>query len=523
MQDPSPAVPAPRALAALLLCALLAGCGGSGGGSSAAITPTAAAATTPSESGTAISGTTTASGTTATGSTSTANTITTTGTVADDGLIGWATAHSAGAPTGGFATIDAKPPVTCTATSMRLLRDCLHRSKKTDASNDDPRAGAPNWSTWEVHNGVTGGWKNYPVVIFIKGRIDANVNDSGTTLTQAAYETGTEALCAGKIRQPCQQAVTQAKLERGNISVVGLAGDDGTLPELYQGWLMVSGQSNVIVRNLRFVPATDFWPSFEACSSGISDPDYCAWNAEPDAMTIVGGSRVWVDHCEFTDGPELQGAQTDKSRYKYYDGLLDIKSGADYVTVSYSRFYNHHKAMLIGATDSNDGDYRITFHHNHIQWVNQRMPRVRNGQVHILNNVYAGPRHADYTQQYYFGYGIGLGYNSKVYSERNAFDIPNAAANNLLSASFDKWAQYFTDAGSWLNGAAVDLNAVAKSLIDAKNNGGSTPFIGPVTWSPTASYSYTADTSVDALRTKVAASAGIGKVSPVPSPYTVSP
>ncbi|CAN7634359.1 pectate lyase family protein [Variovorax sp. LjRoot178] len=530
MREHSSVVMAPRALWMLLLCALLAACGGSSGANTgAAITP-AAATTTPSNGTTTATGTTGSAGTGgsngssgATNTSGSTNTSMTTGAAADDGLIGWATAHSAGAPTGGFAAIDGKAPVTCTATSMRLLRDCLYRSKKTGASNDDPRVGAPNWSAWEVHNGVTGGWKDYPVVIFIKGRLDANVNDSGMTLAQAAYETGTEALCAGKTRQPCQQAVTQAKLERGNISVLGVPGDDGTTPEFYQGWLMVSGQSNVIVRNLRFVPATDFWPSFESCSSGITDQDYCAWNAEPDAMTIVGGNRVWVDHCEFTDGPELQGAQTDKSRYKYYDGLLDIKSGADYVTVSYSRFYNHHKAMLIGATDSNDGDYRITFHHNHIQWVNQRMPRVRNGQVHILNNVYAGPKQADYTQQYYFGYGIGLGYNSKVYSERNAFDIAGAAPSELLSANFDKWAQYFTDAGSWLNGATVDLNAVAKSLIDTKNNGGSTPFIGAVTWSPAASYAYTADTGVDALRAKVAASAGVGKVSPVPSPYTVSP
>jgi len=279
----------------------------------------------------------------------------------------------------------------------------------------------------------------------------------------------------------------------------------------------------VIVRNLRFVPATDFWPSFESCSSGITDKDYCAWNAEPDGMTLVGSTRVWVDHCEFTDGPELQGAQTDKARYKYYDGLLDIKSGSDYVTVSYTRFYNHHKAMLIGATDSNDGSYRITFHHNQIQWVNQRMPRVRNGQVHILNNVYAGPKQTDYTQQYYFGYGIGLGYNSQVYSEGNAFDISGAVASDLLSANFDKWSQYFTDVGSWLNGSAVDLNAVAKALITAQNNGGSTPFIGPVTWSPAASYSYTADTDVAALRSKVAASAGVGKVAAVPSPYTITP
>ena len=495
-----------------LLCALLASCGG-GAGSSPATDATTAAAPAPITSNT--NGTNGTSGTSGTSGTD--------ASAADDGLIGWATAQSAGAPSGGFAPLAGKAPVTCTATTMRLLRDCLYRSKKSGTGNDDSRSGAPNWSTWEVHNGVTGGWKDYPVVIFVKGRIDANVNDSGSTLAQAAYEAGTDPLCAGKTRQPCQQAVTQAKLERGNVSVVGIAADDGTLPEFYSGWLMVSGQSNVIVRNLRFVPATDFWPSFESCASGITDKDYCAWNAEPDGMTLVNSTRVWVDHCEFTDGAELQGAQTDKTRYKYYDGLLDIKSGSDYVTVSYTRFYNHHKAMLIGATDSNDGSYRVTFHHNRIQWVNQRMPRVRNGQVHILNNVYAGPKQSDDTQQYYFGYGIGLGYNSQVYSEGNAFDISGAAASDLLSANFDRWGQYFTDVGSWLNGSAVDLNATAKALINAQNNGGATPFIGPVTWSPAANYGYSADIDVAALRAKVAASAGVGKVTPVPSPYAVGP
>jgi pectate lyase len=510
--------------AALIWCIVLSSgvlvaCGG-GSGSGAGSGGTSSSGTSDGSSGT-TSGSTT-SGSTA-GNVSVPVSPAAAGAAADDGLIGWATAHAAGAPTGGFSAVGGKSPVTCTATSMRLLRDCLYRSKKSGASNDDTRSGAPDWSAWEVHNGVTGGWKDYPVVIFVKGRIDANVNDSGATLAKADYDAGTDPLCAGKTKQPCQQAVTQVKVERGNVSVVGIAAADGTLPEFYQGWLLVSGQSNVIVRNLRFVPATDFWPSFESCDSGITDRDYCAWNAEPDGMTLVGSTRVWVDHCEFTDGPDLQGAQTDKTRYKYYDGLLDIKSGSDYVTVSYSRFYNHHKAMLIGATDSNDGSYRVTFHHNQIQWVNQRMPRVRNGQVHVLNNVYAGPKQTDYTQQYYFGYGIGLGYNSQVYSEGNAFDISGAVASDLLSANFDKWGQYFTDAGSWLNGSAVDLNAVAKTLINAQNNGGSAPFIGPVTWSPAANYTYTADTDVAALRSKVAASAGIGKVASVPSPYTITP
>src|SRR5207247_64045 len=87
-------------------------------------------------------------------STSTSSTTTTATTnAADDGLIGWATAHTEGAPTGGFASVGGNAPVTCTATSMRVLRDCVYRAKKSTTSNDDTRVGAPNWSTWEVHNG----------------------------------------------------------------------------------------------------------------------------------------------------------------------------------------------------------------------------------------------------------------------------------------------------------------------------------------------------------------------------------
>ncbi|MFT4171856.1 MAG: hypothetical protein QM639_04810 [Rhodocyclaceae bacterium] len=397
---------------------------------------------------------------------------------------------------------------------MRTLRDCLYRSKKSDKNNTDTRTGAPSWGSWEVHNGVTGGWKNYPVVIYIKGNINANLNDSNVILDKTAYEAGTDPLCSGKTKQPCQQLVTQAKVERGNVSVIGIPGDDGSLPTLTNGWLLFNGQDNVIVRNIRFVPAQDFWPSFESCDTNVSDRDYCAWNAEPDGLTFVGGSRIWVDHCDFTDGPDLQGAQTDKTVYKYYDGLLDIKSGADYITLSYNKFYNHNKAMLIGATDSNDGSYRITFHHNYIKWVAQRMPRVRNGQVHVLNNFYEGPKKADYTQEYYFIYAMGIGFNSQIYSERNVFDIANAQATDLVNANFDKTGQYFTDVGSWLNGASVDLNTAAATVVNAKTPNS---FLGAVTWSP--SYAYAPDSTPEAVRTRVQNSAGAGKVTPIPASF----
>ena len=49
-----------------------------------------------------------------------------------------------------------------------------------------------------------------------------------------------------------------------------------------------------------------------------------------------------------------------------HDGLLDITSGLDLVTVSWSRFAGHDKAMLSGNSDSATGDrgkLRVTPHH----------------------------------------------------------------------------------------------------------------------------------------------------------------
>ncbi|HMJ54540.1 MAG TPA: hypothetical protein VK540_20805 [Polyangiaceae bacterium] len=97
----------------------------------------------------------------------------------DDGLIGWATRHANGAPTGGQKPIGEFSVMTCTAADMKTLRDCLYRAKKSDKTNTDTRPTPPDWSTWEVHAGVTGGWKKYPLIIYVKGVIDCAENDAG--------------------------------------------------------------------------------------------------------------------------------------------------------------------------------------------------------------------------------------------------------------------------------------------------------------------------------------------------------
>ena len=436
----------------------------------------------------------------------------------DDGLIGFATVHPDGPPTGGSKPVGIYPVMTCTASDMKTLRDCLYRAKKSDKANTDARPNAPDWSSWEVHAGVTSGWKKYPLVIYIKGVIDGSRNDDGKAMTQTDYQAG-DALCGTDTGAACQQAIIQAKVEHDNISVIGIPGDHSEVPTLNGGWLMFRGQMNIIVRNLRIVNATDFWTSFESCDSGTTDRDYCAWNAEPDGMTLDNSSRAWIDHCEFTDGPDFNGTNPDKTLYKMYDGLLDIKNGSDFITLSYNRFSNHNKAMLVGATDSPDGDYDITFHHNLISYVQQRMPRVRNGRVHVLNNHYVGKVKSDFTEEYYFSYAIGLGYNSQVYSERNAFDVAGADPNMVVSANFDAWAQYFTDVGSWISGQAVDLNQAAAQVINARNTStnGTTPFVGPVSWNPADRYPYLPDQSAAAVAERVSGSAGVGRVTPDPT------
>ncbi|MCS3797226.1 T9SS type A sorting domain-containing protein [Niastella sp. OAS944] len=110
-----------------------------------------------------------------------------------------------------------------------------------------------------------------------------------------------------------------------------------------------------------------------------------------DNMTLDNCSNVWVDHCEFQDG---------------LDGNFDIKNMSDYINVTWCKFiYNkapiaggpggaddHRFSDLFGSGDgatADRGHLRVTMQNN---WWAQgcvaRMPRVRFGKVHIVNNLF---------------------------------------------------------------------------------------------------------------------------------------
>jgi pectate lyase len=160
-----------------------------------------------------------------------------------------------------------------------------------------------------------------------------------------------------------------------NKTVIGVGAGSG----ITGGGLNLSGVRNVIIRNLVFRNASD------------------------DSINVQEGStNIWIDHNDLASG---------------YDGLIDIKRGSDYITVSWNRLHNHDKSMLLGHDDGNSGQdlgrLRVTYKHNWFEGTGQRHPRVRFANpVHVLNNYYSNIG----------SYGVASTMNAGVFVERNYFE-----------------------------------------------------------------------------------------------------
>jgi pectate lyase len=188
----------------------------------------------------------------------------------------------------------------------------------------------------------------------------------GTEVTASDY-TSLRAYCrqAGRLIIHVQGQITPNEsycyVDAPNKTIVG----DGTNAAIL-GDLRLN-TTNVIVQNLYFN------------------------NPANDGITVDGSSShgtgmyIWVDHCTF---------------YNCGDGSLDVTKGADYVTVSWCKFYyapvapgvvNHEFVNLIASSDSDNlSQYHVTFHHNwYSDYCRERMPSVRFGRVHCFNNYYS--------------------------------------------------------------------------------------------------------------------------------------
>ena len=277
-----------------------------------------------------------------------------------------------------------------------------------------------------------------------------------------------------------------------NTTLIGL-GDSAVLKGAS---LQIKNADNVIVRNLDLRDAYDCFPVWQPNTGGLGD-----WKTAYDNLWLSGATHVWVDHVTLSDKghPDAKEPTYFARNYLRHDGLLDITGGSDLVTVSWSRFAGHDKAMLIGSGDTATGDrgkLRVTLHHNAFESVVQRAPRVRFGQVHVYNNRYDIPGD-DYR------YSLGVSTESRMYVESNAFHAPGHVEVADLVKSWNGSALH--QSGTLFNGFPVDL----LSIYNAYNSGSERDLTADVGWTPTL------HTRIDSAREAdraVARGAGAGRI-----------
>lgn len=185
----------------------------------------------------------------------------------------------------------------------------------------------------------------------------------------------------------------------------------GTKGFINQIGISIQSQHNIIIRNIRFtmtgVPITN---DGENKIQGFNfDPDCIAIQADDETLPEAQrkSSHIWIDHCEFfNEDPTVM------LDYDRYDGLLDAKNDVKYLTISWNYFHDHHKACLFGKGNSDDFDRTITMHHNKFENIGSRIPLMRFGKLHMLNN---------YLVDCPEGNGLNARINSNSYVERNYF------------------------------------------------------------------------------------------------------
>jgi pectate lyase len=68
--------------------------------------------------------------------------------------------------------------------------------------------------------------------------------------------------------------------------------------------------------------------------------------------------------------------------------LIDVTHNSDHITISWNYFHDHHKSNLVGSSNSDKHDRKITFHHNYYKNIASRTPSYRAGVGHVYNNLF---------------------------------------------------------------------------------------------------------------------------------------
>jgi pectate lyase len=172
-------------------------------------------------------------------------------------------------------------------------------------------------------------------------------------------------------------------------------------------------------------------------------------NALEDAIEMDQAKRIWIDHCYFT------GAA---------DELVSVTHATDSITISWSVFSEHAKALLIGHSDKNEsedkGTMHVTLYANWFDGINGQAPRVRFGNVHIVNNLYTNIGE----------YAVASTMGAKVSLDHSAmFNVPSPVEigySSTQDGDLEEYNSSFRNCGAVLENGTVPLPAYEVMRLD---------------------------------------------------------
>jgi pectate lyase len=339
---------------------------------------------------------------------------------------------------------------------------------------------------------------NVPKIIYIDGTIDANVDDNNQPLKCSAYARNGYTLDTylatydpavwGKVlpsgpleaARVASAAAQQARVRirvGSNTTIVGV----GKNTVVRGAWFDIRGTSgvagsrtNIIIRNITFEDTFDCFPQWDPTDGSLGN-----WNSAYDSISLRDSDHVWIDHNTFLDKETIDSSLPIYfgRLFQVHDGEVDITNASDLVTVSYNRFLDHDKVMLIGSSDSATADrnkLRVTLHHNLFEGVGQRGPRVRFGKVHVYNNYYKPKNFESYQ------YSLGVGRESAIFAQNNFFRTDEDIPPNRFISRLSGTAIYLE--GSQVNAASENHEVDVLAAYNAVNN---PDLSGNVGWVPT--------------------------------------
>ncbi|MES1263571.1 MAG: hypothetical protein ABUL69_04390, partial [Peristeroidobacter soli] len=297
---------------------------------------------------------------------------------------------------------------------------------------------------------ITGGGSATPIVVSTLAQAQSAMNSYNGTSGLVLQYNGTfdEQAILNNICGQWSKPATELSISgKNNITILGVDGSKANF-----GIRIKGTSNNIIVRNMKI----------GLLPGGADNGDLIGIEAD--------SHHVWIDHNElYTRNIKCEGTPDDDTTF---DGMLDIKNQATFITVSYNYMHDHAKVGLIGSSDTDSAERRVTYAHNRYENLGSRLPFQRFGYVHSYNNYFNNIT----------GSGINPRMGGHILVENNFFEN---AKNPVFSQStvLGQWDLRNNNARSSADNATYNITWTACS--------GSTPCQKATNWQTTATFPIT--------------------------------